>query len=242
MASEITDFYFNSSYNQINKSFEWINVSNVSALSFMVYCSSNCDIKIEWAMNNDYSIILTDSKTLIGGNSVHLEINVKSSYCRLVVDNIVTLPSDLKTQCLFFNLPYILGPTGATGATGATGETGANGPTGVSGATGPTGIASLINQTVTASPDNHNGSSYIGVQIVPSIVNLIDSATYGYGKLLFIKDETGIANGVNNINIIPNGLDKFYFSSNGSLSSSAIIDTRGGAFMLMANNGGWIIL
>lgn len=94
----------------------------------------------------------------------------------------------------------------------------------------------------------HDGSStYIGIQSVPCTFSLVSTGTYGYNRIITIKDETGTATNSNKISLIcDDSNDKFYYNSKGEGSTSAIIINRGGKLTFISRdksgNNGWYLL
>jgi len=94
-------FLNNQAYAQTSRQSEWINVSIASNLSYIVYCSENCQCVIEWSVDDDFQIVRTDTFNLVGGSTLNIHIPVKFRYARFNVNNILSVPCDLKCQLFF---------------------------------------------------------------------------------------------------------------------------------------------
>lgn len=97
--SEIREVYINNpTYPNITYITEWLNVSSSVSLTFTIFEDNNCDIVLDWAIDNNYNIINTETTALIGGNSTTIYTPVKNRFVRLSVINIAVQPSVLEVQ------------------------------------------------------------------------------------------------------------------------------------------------
>ena len=100
---EIQTFFFNDvSYSSASYTSLWFNVSSSKAFTFTVFCSSDCDIVIEEAIDDGYQIICSKISSHIGGNVFSVTKNTGLAFVRLSVINIVSLPCNLKVQGYFY--------------------------------------------------------------------------------------------------------------------------------------------
>lgn len=100
---EIKDIFLNdTNYLQTSRVSQWLNVSDINSLSYSVYCSENCDLRIEWSASNEpIQIIETNVYNLTGNSTVNVHTSVKWRYARFSVINIVSTPCNLKCQLFF---------------------------------------------------------------------------------------------------------------------------------------------
>lgn len=76
-------------------------LGDIDDLRFTIYCSSNCDFGIEWAVDRNYEIIATDTFQALGGVEQQIEVPITARYGRIFVNTIATTPSNLKVQIFF---------------------------------------------------------------------------------------------------------------------------------------------
>jgi hypothetical protein len=99
---EIQEVYQNdSNFSAVEWKSNWIFLADVASITYTVNCSVNCDIGVNWSIDTNYEIILTDSGNVIGGSSKILTIPTKAKYAQFYVNNFNSVPCELQTQALF---------------------------------------------------------------------------------------------------------------------------------------------
>jgi hypothetical protein len=102
MTTEIKQFYFfDQSYNNNTKSFEWLDVSNCAFLCFTVFCSSNCQLVVSYSISSDYFVIDTDVYNVNSSQLLNFYFKPKCKFLKIDIININVLPSDLQIQSFF---------------------------------------------------------------------------------------------------------------------------------------------
>ena len=102
MSKEITDLFFNDpTYALTSRTKDWLNVSAANSITYSVYCSEDCDMVINWAVDDQFEIIETNTSSLTGGNAKTIYMSIKAHFTRFNVTSIVSTPNDLKTQVFF---------------------------------------------------------------------------------------------------------------------------------------------
>lgn len=81
---------------------EWINCSNSQYVVWTVYNDQNFDMEVRYAVDDQYQVIRTDTKSIIGGQTGEIFADVISRFVQFVVVNIAATPNNLKTQGYFF--------------------------------------------------------------------------------------------------------------------------------------------
>lgn len=100
---EIQNFFFNDvAYASTSYTSLWIDVSSTKAFTFSVYCSSDCDIKIQGAVDDAYQIVSSQNSAFLAGSSFSVTQNTGLAFVRLFIDNIAVVPCDLKIQGFFY--------------------------------------------------------------------------------------------------------------------------------------------
>jgi hypothetical protein len=99
---ELKEAYQNTSnYNASSWSTEDLFLADVSSVSFIVYCSVDCNMSINWKID-EASDVLTDSKSVLANTGTIIYTPVKARYANFSVDTFNSLPCDLKTSSFFF--------------------------------------------------------------------------------------------------------------------------------------------
>lgn len=99
----IKDIFLNdTNYPDSTYTSEWTNLESSSYTVFTVYCSEDCDIVVNWAVDNQFQIFDTDTVSLTGGTAEEIVLGTKASFAQYQVLNIASTPSDLKLQAWFY--------------------------------------------------------------------------------------------------------------------------------------------
>lgn len=100
--NDLEEVYINNpSYNSTEYITEWYESSAIIQYVFTVYCSSNCDISIEYATNNEFNVIDSEIKTLVSNTTQILLSSLRTKYVRFKIFNISFQPSHLICQVLY---------------------------------------------------------------------------------------------------------------------------------------------
>lgn len=103
-SNEFKEVYLNNStYNLTSYTSDWISSPSFQYATLTVYCSSNCNIYIEFAVDDNYQIIATDTDIVIGGSSNTIRTLIKTRYLRFRIDSIAIQPSILIVQSFYTN-------------------------------------------------------------------------------------------------------------------------------------------
>lgn len=119
--SEIREVYVNNPIYPNNSYIsEWLNVSSSLSLTFTIFEDNNCDVVLDWATDNNYNIINTETTALVGGNSLTIYTPVKNRFVRLSILNIAIQPSVLELQGFHYitsglNLSHLVNIGGFSG-------------------------------------------------------------------------------------------------------------------------------
>ncbi|MCK4815487.1 hypothetical protein KA005_06940, partial [bacterium] len=92
-------FVFDNAYSSTSFTGEWLNITTSQRLAIIVHCSSTYTTTVEYAIDTNYLVILSDVKSRPVGTT-ELDINSKTRFCRLLITGI-TNPSILNIQSFF---------------------------------------------------------------------------------------------------------------------------------------------
>ena len=81
---------------------EWINLESSSYTVFTVFCSENCSLQINWAVDDQYQVIDSDSVNLIGGDTEEIVSLTKTRFVQYTVISIASNPCTLRLQAFFW--------------------------------------------------------------------------------------------------------------------------------------------
>ena len=152
---EIQEAYQNTiNFNGSEWKSNFIYLADVASITYTVNCSVNCEIGVNWAIDTNYEIILTDVGNVVGGSSKILTLATKAKYAQFYVNNFNSVPCELQTQALFSEV-YTFDVNGSANdvsliSSGTTGSvslvSGSIGPIlSIKGLTGGTGINIVSN-------------------------------------------------------------------------------------------------
>lgn len=100
---EVQNLFFNDvAYGASNYESIWVNVSASKYYTLSVFCSADCEIRIQSAADDDYQIICTTAASHVGGDLFTITRPTAFAFIRLSLVNIVSSPCDLKVQAYFF--------------------------------------------------------------------------------------------------------------------------------------------
>ena len=100
--SEITTVFQNSpSFNNPSFETEFIFLADINSVKYTVFCSADCEFGFRWAVDNQFQGIATDTYSLSAGTEQSILVPITARYCQFFVNNIASLPGDLKTQAFF---------------------------------------------------------------------------------------------------------------------------------------------
>lgn len=85
---------------------EWVNITSANSLYITTFCSSDALVQLDYAVDNDYEIILTETRNILSNITSEIYIPVKSRFIRISILNI-TPPVNLKNQAFFYNTSVI---------------------------------------------------------------------------------------------------------------------------------------
>ena len=100
--ADLKDAYLNdNNYNSPTYTTEWYNISSYQNITYTVFCSQNCNILIEYSTDNNFSVILTETGSVVANTSTTLYSQVKARYIRFKVSAIASNPAHLIVQILY---------------------------------------------------------------------------------------------------------------------------------------------
>ena len=82
---------------------EWINLEASSYTVYTVFCSENCDLVINWAVDDGFQIIDSTTVSLTGGTTEEIIPISKALFAQYTVINIASNPANLKVQLFFYS-------------------------------------------------------------------------------------------------------------------------------------------
>ena len=94
-------FQNNPSYPDPSYISEWINADASSYITYTVYCDQNCDVQLDWAVDDSYQVIRTETIPLIAPTTVDVTYPTIARFIRFSVVNIAANPCNLKTSAFF---------------------------------------------------------------------------------------------------------------------------------------------
>ena len=100
---EVQNLFFND-VSYVSPSYDslWLNVSASKYYTISVFCSADCEIRIQSAVDDDYQIICTTSESHAANDLFTVRRPTGFAFIRLSIVNIVSSPCDLKVQAYFF--------------------------------------------------------------------------------------------------------------------------------------------
>lgn len=85
---------------------EWINIVSANSIYITTFCSSNGSIQLDYAVDNNHEIILTETRKLEASIASEIYIPVKARFIKQLI-TISSSPSNLKNQMFFYDSSVI---------------------------------------------------------------------------------------------------------------------------------------
>lgn len=101
---ELTELYNNDqTFGLTSWTSEWLNVSKLIKVNFIVFNDKTYDSGIRWAVDSSYQIIEDDASPTATNDTTYISSFVKARFVQFYINNISVQPSILETQGFFFN-------------------------------------------------------------------------------------------------------------------------------------------
>jgi hypothetical protein len=100
---EILDLYQNDGvFPAVGWTSQWLNCSSSFQVLFNTFESSDCEIGVRWAVDNNFEVIDEEIFPVTGGISESITREVKTRFVQFFVQNIAVQPSILRSNGFFF--------------------------------------------------------------------------------------------------------------------------------------------